>query len=160
MARATEPRGGGPGCGETTRIARVPTNDDEGTEAGDGASPQPAAEGEAPPQPAASARTDATAAAADDAEDPFPPALIVRLRAPDRAASHTIGAATPAQAGPATSLTFGLSPAARTAERAAIDRGARARGRANVLSLPHPRLEPAPTPVATTTSFEVEPEDA
>lgn len=48
-----------------------------------------------------------------DEEDLPPPALIVRLREPDRPASRTIGAPAPEHVGPGASVTFGLSVAGR-----------------------------------------------
>ena len=92
--------------------------------------------------------------AEDEEEDPLPPAIIVGLRAPDRAVSRTIGAPTPAHVGPGASISFGLSVSARYAEREDLRGSAPLRGRSNVLSLPHPRLEPRPTPVETTVIFD------
>ncbi len=128
----------------------VPTPEDEATQ--DDAASEPVTE------PVAS--TDAVVAASaggdgeEEEDDPFPPALIVRLRAPDRAVSRTIGAPTPAHVGPGASITFGLSVAARSAQRQAVGAPAPARGRANVLSLPHPRLEPRPARIETTVTFD------
>jgi hypothetical protein len=82
-----------------------------------------------------------------------PPALIVRLRAPDRAVARIIGEMTPEHARLGAVITFGLSEQGRQAERAEQAHVAASRSPDNTLSAPHPRLDPLPTRVATKTSF-------
>lgn len=101
-------------------------------------------EGGDEPDPAAVA-----AASGEAEEDPFPPALIRKLREPDRAVARIIGDMTPAEARLGADLTFGLSEAGRLAERAAVGGATEQRARGNVLSLPHPRISPVPTRGAT-----------
>jgi hypothetical protein len=120
-------------------IPTVPTPADEATE--------PMAEPAAAAPAAAS--TGETAAAEED-EDPFPPALIVGLRAPDRAVARIIGPLTSERARLGTAVTFGISAAGRHAERAAVGGVTENPVRPNVLSLPTPRISPFPTRVATT----------
>lgn len=82
-------------------------------------------------------------------EDPFPPALIRKLRAPDHGVARIIGDMTPAQARLGAEVDLGISPAGRHAERAAVGGATEPRARGNVLSLPHPRISPLPTRGAT-----------
>jgi len=102
---------------------------------------------------------EASATAAEPDEDPQPPAVIVRLRGPDRAVARIIGPMTPEHARLGAVVTFGISPQGRLAERAAQAAGSEPRARANVLALPHPRRAPPPTRIATS-SFDREPEGA
>lgn len=103
--------------------------------------------------------SEATAVAVQPDEDPQPPAVIVRLRAPDRAVARIIGSMTPEQARLGAAVTFGISPQGRHAERAAQAAGFEPPARANVLALPHPRREPPPTRVAMS-SFDRDDADA
>lgn len=91
-------------------------------------------------------------------EELQPPALIVRLRAPDRAVARIIGPITPEHARHGVAVSFGISPKGRLAERAEQARALLPHAGANVLALPHPRLAPPPTRIATS-SFDREPED-
>lgn len=116
------------------------------TPGNDASEPAAAAEPVAPVVPAAS-----VVGASEEAEDPFPPALIVALRAPDRPVARIIGAMTPAQARLGAAVTFAISPQGRLLERAAVGEATRKPARPNVLSLPQPRLSALPTRIATTT---------
>lgn len=130
----------------------MPTPSDEATEPA--AVAEPAAEAE--PAAVSSSAAPARGPEADEAdEDPFPPALIVGLRAPDRAVARTIGLITPEQARLGASITFGISGRGRSAERKAVAQAPRHDAAPNVLSRPHPRLSVLPTRIATSTSFEV-----
>ncbi|MEX1368557.1 MAG: hypothetical protein AB1Z98_35840 [Nannocystaceae bacterium] len=94
----------------------------------------------------------------DDEDDPFPPSLIVRTRAPDRGASKIIGDLSPAQARLGTTVGFGITPAGREAEYLAQSqaqpRADAAKAPANPHTLPNPRLQSRPTRVATSTRFD------
>jgi hypothetical protein len=114
----------------------VPTSGDEQTD----------------PEAAAHAAGASTSAPEDD--DPFPPPLIVALRAPDRPVARVIGPMTPAQARLGVAVTFGISPRGRLLERAAVGDPSGNPARPNVLSLPQPRLSALPTRVATSTAFD------
>jgi hypothetical protein len=100
---------------------------------------------------------DASVTATQPDEDLQPPALIVRLRAPDRAVARIIGPIAPEHARRGVVIGFGISAEGRLAERAAQARAAVPHPAANVLALPHPRLSPPPTRIASS-SFDREPE--
>lgn len=110
-----------------------------------------ASEPAAPAEPVAPVVSAASIVGASEEADPFPPALIVALRAPDRPVARIIGAMTPAQARLGAAVTFAISPQGRLLERAAVGEATRKPARPNVLSLPLPRLSALPTRVATTT---------
>ncbi|MCH9681500.1 MAG: hypothetical protein K0V04_08710 [Deltaproteobacteria bacterium] len=120
----------------------------------------PSPEDEPEPTTTTAAAASITSAADDESEsteeDPFPPALIVRTRHPDRGVSKIVGNLSPAQAQHGVAVTFGISVAGRDAERSALSRPPRGTNKAptNVHSLPFPRLQPRPTRVATSTPFD------
>jgi hypothetical protein len=129
------------------RARRGPTIATEMPTAGDEAST-----GEGGEEPGVAAVAATTGEAPSDEppeEDPFPPALIRKLREPDRAVARIIGDMAPAEARLGAELTFGLSEAGRLAERAAVGGTTEQRARGNVLSLPHPRISPLPARGAT-----------
>jgi hypothetical protein len=125
-------------------MAQVPTPTDEAIARAPAEEPGSAAAGEVP------------ATAAEPDEDLQPPALIVRLRAPDRAVARIIGAITPEHARQGAAVTFGISPQGRLAERAALADMVEADAPRNVLSLPHPRVDRLPTRITTTTGFDAQ----
>ncbi len=128
----------------------VPTQPDDPSESG-------TAEELAATHEVAAADTDDASvdAVSHDDEDPFPPALIVAARAPDRAASRIIGVMTPEEARLGATVTFAISPRGRLAERVATSTRSESPSPSNVHSRPHPRISALPTRVATSTSLEV-----
>lgn len=123
------------------------TNASTGADASVPESTGPAAAPEAPdPEPE------------NDEDEPFPPSLIVRTRAPDRGVSKIVGDLSPAQARLGAAVSFGITPAGREAEHLALSqaqpRADAAETPANPHTLPTPRLEPRPTRVATSTPID------
>lgn len=106
-------------------------------------------------EPAAVADSAGVAATEEPSEadaEPFPPALIVKLRAPDRGVARIIGDMSPAQARLGAEVDLGITPAGRHAERSAIGEATKPRGQDDVLSRPHPRISQLPTRGATVTT--------